>query len=1529
MVFTVFAEGTKELRPTSASGGMLNPWDWGGEFATYDAAPEDRMYFTIHDHLSEQVYLGFNAKYGGETYMRIKDQNGNIVFGPVELKKFGNPGYIVDHAEAVAGPVQFNSQGYTPLVFSPTSNGDYYIELNRDSAHVKQVPPVGFSGGYRYSHFDVTVVNTVLNKKVPGRLWAYKWALTSGSGGIPFDAKMYVLRQDSIRFEVDYNGIDPYGFGIVSNSFGIDSSGNYLEDRKSNDSLYTQGTVPYKPRHRIFVNPPDPTAYPYPTVQPSVNLSIFGQDVITGCILTGYCFNLKVTKEGQVAVTLDLDQNPGYQSGGRDVILFSRVFQGNNCIAWNGLDGYGDTARSANISVDIHYQAGLIHIPIYDAEAHPNGYVFSLYKGPGQKDTLALYWDDSNFSNKVNLTGCTTLPCRDYTNNYGNERFINTWSAAFDQRMTFNNIRFEFCPPEAIDDSATVYEGKKVNINTLVNDIVVLTQLDVSSLTLKSGPSNGTLTLDTVNGIFTYKPNFGFKGVDTFCYMICDTFTMARCDSALVFITVLDANLQPDVLSVNGLPVSGDTSVAVTVYEDSVLNVCLGWIEYDGDSLYVSGLFSGPSHGSLAGVFDGDSCFSYTPSLNYYGPDTLVIEICDDQVPSMCDTLWVPINVLPVNDAPVITSANGINAVNDTIKTLVVNEDDTLHICLGNNDVENDTGDVVLAVYPPAHGSLLGMNSGDSCFTYVPSLNYNGGDTLTIIYCDNGTPSGCDTTTIIIDVLPINDPPVANYDISAVNPGDSVQKRILLNDYDLESKNLTFTIVSGPKYGTMKIIGDTVRYISDPLYPYVLDTIVYSVCDTGMPVLCTQGYYFISVPKNNYAPEAKNDTATTLEDVPVTIGILANDFDPNYDPMTFVVFTNPHNGQVANVNNKLVYTPNPNFFGKDSLQYEVCDTTAPVQLCDTAWVYITTVSQPDKPSIEDSLGNPIGTDTLVMYEDATLSICLNVTDGDGDVVDVSQAILLNNNATVTGLNDGDTCFVYQPMANYNGLDSLYAIVCDNSSPSLCDSILLYINVLPVNDAPYAMNDTAMVILNSLQFIDIHINDNDSIDGTDFDSTSFNLLTAASHGTVIYTKGQIMYTPSHGFVGLDSLQYEICDSGLPLPGLCASAWVYLSVDASNNPPIAVNDTFTMFSNSLDRIKVLKNDYDPDGQGLSISILTHPFSGTASVTDSTISYTSALSFCGLDSLQYQICDNAVVSKCDTAWVFIYVHPSDSDQDSLSDNFETLTRNTDGDLKNDYQDVDSDNDGIYDMTEAAPIYDICNPTVMDFDGDGTPDYRDEDSDNDGIPDFVERSKIIIAPSGQDADGDGIDDAYDSDFGGYLESNPVDTDGDGFPDFRDLDSDNDGRTDTEEMGGNPNKPVDTDGDGIPDFRDIDSDNDGILDKNESDDDCNDNGIPDWLDPSTCDLFVPQGISPDGDGVNDFLVIPQISSYPNNSIMIFNRWGNKVYAKAPYDNTWEGTASEAGVINGNKALPAGTYFYVLDLGDSTKPLTGYIYLKR
>ncbi|MDD3877889.1 MAG: gliding motility-associated C-terminal domain-containing protein, partial [Bacteroidales bacterium] len=92
---------------------------------------------------------------------------------------------------------------------------------------------------------------------------------------------------------------------------------------------------------------------------------------------------------------------------------------------------------------------------------------------------------------------------------------------------------------------------------------------------------------------------------------------------------------------------------------------------------------------------------------------------------------------------------------------------------------------------------------------------------------------------------------------------------------------------------------------------------------------------------------------------------------------------------------------------------------------------------------------------------------------------------------------------------------------------------------------------------------------------------------------------------------------------------------------------------------------------------------------------------------------------------------------------------------------------------------------------------------------------------------------------------------------------------------------------------------------------------------------FIPQGFSPNGDGVNDYFVITGLEGFPNHSFMILNRWGNKVYEAAPYNNDWDGT-NMFGITVGGNELPVGTYFYIFDTGiEGQEVIKGYIYLNR
>ncbi|MEZ2415246.1 gliding motility-associated C-terminal domain-containing protein, partial [Muriicola sp. E247] len=90
---------------------------------------------------------------------------------------------------------------------------------------------------------------------------------------------------------------------------------------------------------------------------------------------------------------------------------------------------------------------------------------------------------------------------------------------------------------------------------------------------------------------------------------------------------------------------------------------------------------------------------------------------------------------------------------------------------------------------------------------------------------------------------------------------------------------------------------------------------------------------------------------------------------------------------------------------------------------------------------------------------------------------------------------------------------------------------------------------------------------------------------------------------------------------------------------------------------------------------------------------------------------------------------------------------------------------------------------------------------------------------------------------------------------------------------------------------------------------------------PDNCGLEFNQ-FSPNGDGVNDLLVVNCIELFPNNTLEIFDRYGNMVFNAARYDNSWDGTGK-------NGDLPKGTYFYVLTFGEEQEVLKGWIQIIR
>ena len=83
---------------------------------------------------------------------------------------------------------------------------------------------------------------------------------------------------------------------------------------------------------------------------------------------------------------------------------------------------------------------------------------------------------------------------------------------------------------------------------------------------------------------------------------------------------------------------------------------------------------------------------------------------------------------------------------------------------------------------------------------------------------------------------------------------------------------------------------------------------------------------------------------------------------------------------------------------------------------------------------------------------------------------------------------------------------------------------------------------------------------------------------------------------------------------------------------------------------------------------------------------------------------------------------------------------------------------------------------------------------------------------------------------------------------------------------------------------------------------------------------------SPNSDGANDTFVIEGIELF-DNTLKIYNRWGNLVYDVENYQNDWNGISNAGTVLRRNQRLPAGTYFYTLELKESGRASTGWLYI--
>ncbi|MBX2998860.1 MAG: tandem-95 repeat protein [Caldilineaceae bacterium] len=414
-----------------------------------------------------------------------------------------------------------------------------------------------------------------------------------------------------------------------------------------------------------------------------------------------------------------------------------------------------------------------------------------------------------------------------------------------------------------------------------------------------------------------------------------------------------------------------------------------------------------------------------------------------------------------------------------------------------------------------------------------PIFSMIAGDTVTrtlTVQVRSGLPSSTDSMTAMVSVfdttfatqdqdpsnnvasvtttLLLNQPPVATDDEATTDQGTPLEIDVLTNDSDPDGDDLTIISVGVPGHGTA-VVGSSssVVYTPDAGF-HGMDSFTYTISDGELEATATVTVIVLPV---NYAPVADDQHVSLDEDGSIAITLTASDMDG--DALSFSVVTAPLYGTLSGEAPDLLYTPTADFHGTDSFTFVANDGEVDSNL---ATVTITVHPVNDAPMATD--------DEAITDEDTPVEIDVlaNDSDVDGDDLTIIAVGMPGHGAAVVS---GPSSVVYTPTLDFHGTDVFTYTVSDGELEATATVTVI---VLPVNDAPIAMDDEADTGLDQQITIAVLENDYD----VDDDPISVVSISQPVTGTAtLHADGTVTYTPATGFRGTDHFTYTISDGEL--------------------------------------------------------------------------------------------------------------------------------------------------------------------------------------------------------------------------------------------------------------------------------------------------------------------------------------------------------------------------------------------------------------
>ncbi|MEM7132835.1 MAG: Ig-like domain-containing protein [Chloroflexota bacterium] len=836
-------------------------------------------------------------------------------------------------------------------------------------------------------------------------------------------------------------------------------------------------------------------------------------------------------------------------------------------------------------------------------------------------------------------------------------------------------------PPIALDDSATTNQETPATINVLVNDSDPDDDLDATSVSVTSGPSSGSTSVNGTTGAITYTPNPGISGSDSFVYEVCDAIN--QCDTATVTISINvvgkahaigagydhSCQLVDAVGPGDGVRCWGDNESG-QLGNGTILSSTIP-VDVTGLSSGVLAISSGTSNTCALLTSGGLKCWG-----SYAGNDTSAGQT------TPVDVIGLSSDVVAVSAGGptcALTSAGGVKCwgpnghggLGDGTKTTRTSPVDVVgldanvaaisvgasHVCaifdldgdgiggvkcwgrngagqLGDNTLSDRTIPIDV---PDLLDGVTAISAGHdhTCALLDPDGDGSGGVKCWGDYV--GPPISVGSKT------PVDVAGLASG-VKAIAAGDN-HSCALLDDNTVQCWGLNFVGQLGDGTNIDR------RYTPAPVMglasaPSALSAGYRHTCVLlGNGVAQCWGYnvwgqlgndtddifsnvpIYVAGPGGTQAPVANDDTASTNQATAVIIDVLANDtdVDNDIDPTSVSITDGPFNGttSINATTGEVTYTPNnDDFITDDTFTYQVCDA---VGFCDSADVIITINVPPAEIYLDGNIDGsvdenaPAGTIVGTLTSDDPNFNDTHIYEilSSGDSFEIDGDKLVTK--ILLDYESGPTDFMVQIRST------------DGGGLSVERDIMIMIN--DVNEAP------TDVILNFNQ-VDENIPQSqlpyivDTVEATDPDindmgTHSFSILGEHADKFSVIGSGFAQLRAEESFDFEAQSSYDITLRATDSSGLFLEKVLTILVNDINEEPLAIADSAITHVDTAVDINATANDLDPENGVLTITTVDDPTNGSTATDGTTITYTPDNGFSGDEVFGYTVSDGTLTS------------------------------------------------------------------------------------------------------------------------------------------------------------------------------------------------------------------------------------------------------------------------------------------------------------